>query len=193
MNVPRLLAGIIVLPLALSAARAEPPGPYYRTTLGLTAGWGAPYGWGLDVGRFFSDKLEATVGGGLAASGLKAGAGARYFLLPQRNTSPYFGLNAVYSGRLRDQTASFSNDVHYDVRPSAVLHLRSGLRWQSDRVGFLGTLGYGVRLSGYPIRFREPAEGQAGPRPETVRMARAFAPGGLEISFGMSIGLGPRR
>ncbi|GAB3839289.1 hypothetical protein [Hymenobacter jeollabukensis] len=193
MNATYLLAGALALGLPVRAAAAETPGPYYRTTLGLSAGWGAPYGWGLDVGHFFSERLEGTVGGGLAASGAKAGVGARYFLLPQRATSPYFGLNAVYSGRLRDQNASVSGDVPYDVRPGAVLHLRSGLRWQSDRVGFLGTLGYGLRLSGYPIRFHEPAEGQAAPRPETVRTARAFAPGGLEISFGLSIGLGPRR
>ncbi len=77
-------------------------------------------------------------------------------------------------------------ETSYSLAPSGVLNLRSGLRWQPGRVGLLGTLGYGVRLTEDPITYSS----NQMPSRQMRDLVEAISPGGLEITLGMSIGLG---
>jgi len=166
-----------------------PQSTNYRTSsLGLTLGWGSPYGWGLEYSHLVQPKLDVNVGLGLGISGGKLGIGARYYLTPERKLSPFFGANLVRSGRIDNISLDINNDhTEYSIRPNALLHLRSGLRWQPGHVGLMGTLGYGARLSGDPVTF---STSYPVPSPALRNWARAFGPGGVEISLGIIVGLG---
>jgi hypothetical protein len=85
-----------------------------------------------------------------------------------------------------DEGMPTQESATYTLAPSGVLNLRSGLRWQPGRVGLLGTLGYGVRFTGDPVSY---ANGQL-PSQRMRNTVEAISPGGLEITLGMSIGLG---
>ncbi|WP_019947962.1 hypothetical protein [Hymenobacter aerophilus] len=164
-----------------------PVSDYRRSALGITLGWGAPYGWGIDYAYMVSPQVDVNAGFGLGLSGGKLGIGSRVYLAPERKVSPYFGANLVLSSAT-DNTLSVDNDyVEYRTRANALLHLRSGLRWQPGRVGLLGTLGYGLRLGGDPIEYSPltPSPAQL-----TRDVVQAIGPGGLEVSLGLSIGLG---
>ncbi|WP_400194259.1 hypothetical protein [Hymenobacter sp. B81] len=149
-----------------------------------------------------SRKLDLNAGIGTGFSGNKFGLGTRYFVVPEHRISPYFGLNVVYSPGQRDISVDNNNTRlssrpigTLDVRPTTVVHLRSGLRWQPGkqpgRVGVLGTIGYGIRTS-KPFRYTI-YEGYEEPNSSTKLANRIlFLPGGLELSMGLSIGLGQK-
>ena len=195
----------IGLALAVSARAAQaqavsaPARHYPRTSLGLTFGWGAPYGWGLDVSHLIGRRLDLNAGIGVSTTGLKAGIGATYYLAPEHRVSPFFGANLVRSGgrkdvyiaeanRLFDHTFISSEKAHIDFLPTTLLHLRSGLRWQpAPRFALLGTLGYGFVLGQNPVAYLEE------PTRQSLRdVVRLQAPGGLEISLGLAFALSRR-
>ncbi|MCC3157282.1 hypothetical protein LJ737_08530 [Hymenobacter sp. 15J16-1T3B] len=209
----RGLAAAALLLATAGAATAQAPTDlpattrYRATALGLSMGWDAPYGFGLEVSHLVTRRLDVNAGTGIGLSGTKLGVGTRYFLAPERRMSPYFGLNLVRSGgwdsiELREGGGDdwYEGDGYrtgtLTVRPCTVLHLRSGLRWQPGRrpgrVGLIGTMGYGLRVSGNPMRYHmDPGQ----ELPDAVdRLAHriVYAPGGLEVSLGLSIGLGQK-
>ncbi|WP_345221650.1 hypothetical protein [Hymenobacter koreensis] len=204
----RLLMPALILSLSFAATAQTPTSAgstrYRATSIGISTGWNAPYAAGLELSHFITRQLDLNVGVGTGLSGKKFGVGARYFVAPERRLSPYFGLNAVYSPGRRDievnslpATSVFASDRigTLEVLPTAVLHLRSGLRWQPGkkpgRVGLLGSIGYGIR-SRNPMRYTM-YEGEAEPSPESKQNYRfVFAPGGVELSLGLSIGLGQK-
>ncbi|MCC2548168.1 hypothetical protein LJY25_17090 [Hymenobacter sp. BT175] len=176
-----------------------------------TQGWNTPYGIGLETSVMVIPSLDINVGGGLALSGVKLGIGSRYYILPKSQLSPFVGGNVV----LASGTGRAGSDIGYEfatviadivgdeydpetagdyvVRSSVVGHLRTGLRWQPgkkkpSRVGFLGTIGYGFRLTSDPIVYNPDY-----PKPTAVEQSitrSLFAPGGLELALQMSIGIG---
>lgn len=166
----------------------QPPASLYRrSALGITLGWGAPYGWGFDYAHMVSPRVDVNAGFGLGLSGAKIGVGSRFYVAPEKKVSPYFGANLVLSSAT-DNTLDVDGDyTEYTTKANAVLNLRTGLRWQPGRVGLLGTLGYGVRLGADPIVY---SYSTPNPAPLTRDVAQAIGPGGLELSLGLSIGLG---
>lgn len=173
------------------------PASYPTSALGLEFGWGAPYGWGIEYAHMVTPNVDLNAGFGIGV-GAKVGIGARYFFRPERPLSPYLGANLSRTGGLSNVDVSFVHNqgtsgsyeemANYSMTPSGVLHLRGGGRWQLGGIGLLGTLGYGVRLSGDPVSFDTFRYGQ--PSPEMRNLVQTISPGGLEISLGILFGLG---
>lgn len=191
-----LALGFSLLLIGPVAAQSSKTVTYRRASLGLDAGWGAPTGWGLTYSHMIGEKLDWTLGGGFNISGAKAGVGLRYYVAPERRLSPWFGTALVASSGISDmEIDSDGGDDDFDwldspdasrtysIAGGLTLHLRSGLRWQPGRIGFLGALGYGINLSD-PYRF--PTTMTTADR----RAARIFGPGGVEVSLGILVGLG---
>ncbi|QIX62596.1 hypothetical protein FY528_05650 [Hymenobacter lutimineralis] len=167
---------------------SEQPVRYHASTLSIEAGWGAPYGWGLSYAYLVAPNLDLNAGLGIGVGG-KIGVGLRYYLQPQRELSPYLGLNLARTGRLDNVEIELNQErAVYSMAPSGVLHLRGGLRWQPGRLGMLASFGYGVRFTGNPISYQPGPT----PSPELQNVVKAISPGGLEISLGLAINLGPR-
>lgn len=213
-QLPRAAAAAALLLTATAAQAQDVPAAVPVTTryrawaIGLTPlGWDAPYGFGIELSHLVTRRLDVNVGTGIGLSGTKLGLGTRYFFAPEKRVSSYVGANLVYSGgwnsiELREGGGDdwYEGDGYHvgtlSVKPTTVLHLRYGLRWQPgkrpSRVGLLGTVGYGLRVSGNPMRYRmDPGYNE----PDNIKQAvdRAiYAPGGLELSIGLSIGLGQK-
>ena len=203
MRFSRTVLAVLALSTQAVAAHAQDaPAParhYPRTSLGLTLGWGAPYGWGLDVSHLISRRLDLNAGVGASITGTKIGVGTTYYLAPEHRVSPFFGANLVHSGgrknlyvsessRAFDHTFTSSEQAHINFLSTNLLHLRSGLRWQpTPRFALLGTLGYGFVLGNEPIEYLEV------PSRESLRdIVRFQSPGGLEVSMGLAFALSRR-
>ncbi|SMB90758.1 hypothetical protein SAMN00120144_0572 [Hymenobacter roseosalivarius DSM 11622] len=179
-------------PAAGPSAQPTSLSRYRTSSLGIDLGWGGPYGGlGFYYARMIGAGTDVNAGVGLGMGG-KIGVGVRHFLSPAKSLSPYFGANLSRSGRVDNVRVALNEgmpsqeEVYYNLSPSGVLNLRSGLRWQPGRVGLIGTLGYGARFTGDPITY---TNGQR-PSRQMQDLVNAVSPGGLEISLGMSIGLG---
>jgi hypothetical protein len=165
----------------------------YRTSsIGLDLGWGGPYGGiGFYYAHLIAPGTDINAGFGLGVGG-KLGVGVRHFLSPAKSLSPYFGANLSRSGRVDNVRVALNEgtpaqeEVYYNLSPSGVLNLRGGLRWQPGRVGLIGTLGYGVLFTGDPVTYNNSQR----PSQQMRDLVDAVSPGGLEVSLGMSIGLG---
>ncbi|RAK65925.1 hypothetical protein DLM85_14540 [Hymenobacter edaphi] len=169
------------------------PGLYSTNTLGIELGWGAPYGWGVQYAYLVTPHLDVNAGLGLGLGG-KIGVGARYYLRPDRRVTPYFGAALARTGRIENVDMSLvvgarEEKANFSFRPSGVLHLRGGLRWQPGTVGLLGTLGYGARITGDPVVFND-TYSYGTPSQEMVNFVRALSAGGLEVSVGVFFNLG---
>lgn len=167
---------------------------YRVSSLGVDLGWGGPYGGlGFSYAHMITPNIDLNAGFGVGFGG-KIGFGVRYFVNPAKRVSPYLGANISRSGRIDefnltlDEGLPTEEKASYTMAPSGLLHLRGGLRWQPGRVGLLGTVGYGIRFAGDPVLYAT-STGMA-PSTRMRNMTDLFTPGGLEISLGMSIGLG---
>ncbi|MCC2548167.1 hypothetical protein LJY25_17085 [Hymenobacter sp. BT175] len=200
-----LLAGLVLSAAFLPAlAQTTTPNPEYAPTapvqtgpatvyptmsLGLNSGWGAPYGWGLDLSYFVLPNLDVTGGAGIGV-GTKIGIGARYYLAPAKRVSPFLGANLVRSGSVPETRVSLPGnngtmeENMYRIDASALMHLRAGLRWQPGSVGILGTMGYGVVLGSDPTHLKYPNASQ-----EMKDVVDIVGPGGIEISLGLTFRL----
>jgi hypothetical protein len=202
-----LLLGLTSYARAQSIPDVPSTSRYRATAIGINPlGWDAPYGFGLEVSHFVTHRLDLNAGAGISLSGTKVGVGLRYFTAPERRVSPYFGLNVVQSGGWRElEISEGGGDDWYEgdgevttvltVKPTTLVHLRTGLRWQPGqqpgRVGLIGTIGYGLRVSGNPMQY----DTVNYPEPDNVTQTLHrffYAPGGLEMSLGLSIGLGQK-
>lgn len=167
---------------------------YHKSTLGIDLGWGGPYG-GLGINYAYligsATDINAGVGYGL---GSKISIGVRQYLSPASRLSPYLGINLTRSGKVDsldvtlDERQPTEEQATFRLAKSTQLHLRAGLRWQPSRVGLIGTVGYGIRLSGDPATYITPTGQQPSDRMRNTW--DILRPGGLEFSLGMSIGLG---
>ena len=203
MRFPRILLAALALAAPAIAARAQdataPARHCPRTSLGLTLGWGAPYGWGVDISHLVTRRLDLNAGVGASITGTKVGVGATYYLAPEHRVSPFFGANLVHSGgrkdvhvsesyRAFDHTFTNSEQAHINFLSTNLLHLRSGLRWQpTARFAILGTLGYGFVLGHDPIEYLETFS-----RDSLRDAVRLQSPGGLELSMGLAFALSRR-
>ena len=163
---------------------------YPRTSLGLTAGWGAPYGWGIDISQMLMPNLDVNVGAGLGV-GWKIGVGARYYFAPQRRVSPFAGVNISRTSGINDMELTVesgqgygasSEVVRFSIAPSMVVHLRGGVRCQFRKVGLIGALGYGIKPGSDPLSYTLGYE----PQMQSTRdVVNAITPGGFEFSVGV--------
>lgn len=203
MRLARTFSAALALTVrAVAAPAQEAPAPARlgpSTSLGLTLGWGAPYGWSLDVRHFITRRLELNAGAGASTTGLKVGIGATYYLAPTHRVSPFFGAALAHSGgrrdvyvheahRFFDHTFTSSEAAHVNFLSANLVHLRSGWRWQpTPGCALLGTLGYSVVLGDDPVEYLE------APARQSLRdVVRVQSPGGLEISIGLALALSRR-
>lgn len=174
------------------AAQPSPESRYRTSSLGIDLGWGGPYGGlGFYYAHLLGPGTDINAGFGIGVGG-KLGIGVRHFFSPAKALSPYIGANLSRSGRIDEVRMALNEGMpseeiaYYNLAPSGVLNLRSGLRWQPGRVGLLGTLGYGILVTGNPVSY---TSGQY-PSRQMQDLVDVVSPGGLEITLGMSIGLG---
>ncbi len=204
-----LLTGLgLALTVASAQAQAPTAAPapmatasrYPHSALGLTLGYGAPYGWGVDFSMMVQPNLDINAGLGASITGGKLGVGTRYYFSPQRKVSPFVGGNLVYSTGLKHVTvtngqsngiyysSSSSDEVTVNFKSTTLLHLRGGVRWQPmRRFGLIGALGYGIVLGGDPVEYVSGNDSQS--NRNTVNI---FSPGGVELSVGVVFALGNR-
>lgn len=181
------------MPKPIAASR------YPATTLGLGLGWGAPYGWGVELAHMVTPRLDVNAGLGVTITGGKFGVGTRYFFNPERKVSAFVGGNLVRStgwNSIHVTTTSTSNnggstyynsgdDAVVNYLPTTLLHLRGGVRWQPiRRFAMLGALGYGIALGGETVEYVSGSYNQS-----ARDFARLLAPGGVELSLGIAFGL----
>lgn len=176
--------------VAPAAVPATLVGTYPANAIGLELGWGGPYGGlGAHYARMVSRHVDVNAGLGIGLGG-KIGAGARYYFRPDAQVSGYLGANLARSGRIDNVNVTLNAEqANYSIKPSGVLHLRGGLRWQPGKVGLLGTVGYGLRVTGDPVVFND--TGLYGPPSQQMRnLVNVLTPGGLEFSVGVLFGFG---
>lgn len=180
---------------AAPAASYAPARSYPKSSIGLSLGWNAPYALGVDYSYLLTPNLDVNAGMGIGV-GTKIGIGTRYYFAPARKVSPFIGANLVHSGgidnmELTIEEANVGSETVSGIsfQPTSLLHLRGGIRWQpAFRFGFIGALGYAARLSGNPVRYSPGNEPQRQFSRDVIDLT---APGGVEISLGIAIGLGP--
>lgn len=209
-NFRTLLAGLgLALTVASAHAQAPTAAPapmkmapasrYPSASVGLTLGYGAPYGWGVDFSFMAQPNLDVNVGLGFSLTGGKLGVGTRYYFAPERKVSPFVGGNLVYSTGLNHVTittnsqngyggyySSSNDDVVVNFKSTGLLHLRGGVRWQpTQRFGLIGALGYGIVLGGDPVEYVDGTQGRR-------TLVNIFSPGGVELSVGVAFAMGHR-
>lgn len=179
--------------------KMAPTSRYPRAAVGLSLGYGAPYGWGVDFSFMAQRKLDVNVGLGVSITGGKVGVGTRYYFAPERKVSPFVGGNLVYSSGLNHVTittnsqntyggysSSSKDDVVVNFKSTGLLHLRGGARWQPmERFGLIGTVGYGIVLGGDPVEYVDGTQGRR-------TLVDLFSPGGVELSVGVVFAMGHR-
>lgn len=167
---------------------------YPRTSIGFTAGWGAPYGWGVDISQMIMPNLDVNAGVGLGV-GFKIGVGTRYYFTPQKRVSPFAGVNISRTSGISDTkltvtdsqvTPATQDPIRFSIAPSIVIHVRGGVRCQFRKIGLIGALGYGVKPGSDPLSYTP----GYGPRyRSTVDFMNAITPGGFELSAGITLRL----
>ncbi|UOQ54234.1 hypothetical protein [Hymenobacter cellulosivorans] len=180
---------------------AGPAIPYQNTlqvsesvpplTLGISLGWGAPYGFGLEAAYRVLPALDANVGIGLGSSGGKIGVGTRAYLPSRGRNHLFAGTNLVYSSSevAVDVEDTYGVKGRYVIHSSTMLHLRAGLHHQFRRNALQFALGYGAVLSPNPVVELLPGYGPGSANAQNL--VELVGPGGLEISVSFLIGLGP--
>jgi hypothetical protein len=156
-----------------------------RVGVGLTMGWGAAYGNGIEVSYLRTEKMDVNGGIGLNLSGLKAGLGVRYFLSGEKRTSPFVGGGLVRSSGLSEITfenPATGQESVYRLHPSTLAHFRGGLRFKYKSIAWLGTAGYGLTLVG---RDHELISGPA--YSDGYMMLNVIKAGGVEIAGTLQI------
>ncbi|GAA3944852.1 hypothetical protein [Hymenobacter algoricola] len=93
------------------------------------------------------------------------------------------GLNGITITRT---AGGYTEETNVSISPSALVHLRGGVRWQLSNIALLGTLGYGVVADGGRYTYHS----HVPPSAALQDVVRLFGPGGVEVSFGFSVGLG---
>ncbi|UOG76152.1 hypothetical protein MTX78_06025 [Hymenobacter tibetensis] len=191
-STPAPAPGVRSNPPALQTAGPADLRRHSNSSLGVELGWGGPYGGlGVSYAHLIGPATDINAGVGIGVGG-KIGLGVRHFLNLTKAVSPYVGLNVSRSGRIDEVSLTLDEGMPteestiYNLAPSGILHLRSGLRWQPGRVGLLGTLGYGIRFTGDPISYVNGLR----PSQRMSDLINIISPGGVEVSLGMSISLG---
>lgn len=150
---------------------------------GFSAGWGLPYGYGIEYNHLISNHFDLNVGAGFSFSGLRTGIGTRYYFKNEGST-PFLGTNIIYTSGLFSYTVRI-NSLSGDFRnfSDAAVFLRGGYQLEQHNISNLN-LSHMIAV-GYGIPFRNKgAELIVGSSDSTVKkFADMQALGGIEISY----------
>lgn len=145
--------------------------------IGLNAGWGCAYGWGIEYSYFTTKHFDINAGIGLSISGIKFGAGTRFFFMKE-GSSPFIGTNIVHSNGIKKLTVSVNEDeAIYFIPANQAIFFRTGYKIDGYNRSFLINLGYGLPFNGERVIYKEGSTSSA-----VKNFAEAIALGGLEIS-----------
>lgn len=198
-----LIAGLS-LTLTVATAQAQSSSSaaehsYPPVSLGLSLGWGSPYGAGVDISYLVLPQLDVNAGVGFSITGTKIGVGTRFYFSPEHKISPFVGANLVHSGGFNklNVTSNGNSSGGYgssadkavvNYKATNLLHLRGGVRWQPTyQFAMIGTLGYSAVLGDNPVEYVQEPNNQS-----TRDAVNIFSPGGVELSIGVALGLGCR-
>lgn len=149
-----------------------------KSAIGLSGGWGAPYGFGIQYSYSPMEKLDITVGGGLSLSGLRGGFGVRY-LFKTGQTTPFLGLNYASTSGVEELMVDTGNgEGIYDVPSNRAIFLRGGYAIKLDKIGFFFTTGYGI-----PVTDKEATFVSGVSNPDNQQFADWMRLGGFELSM----------
>ena len=97
-----------------------------RTGLGVTAGFGAPYGlFGVLMSRYLSKNLELNAGLGYDFNGFKIGAGARLYMMKfNSQLKPFLGLNYAYASGNTFEIGGATDEFGTQLEPDDVSRIR---------------------------------------------------------------------
>lgn len=181
-----LLAFAISAPLLAASGdnSPNPPSPGYSALvgpswgIGVTSGFGSPWGSGLELSYLLTRKLDIQAGVGLSFAGLRYGAGTRFYFKKEGFT-PFIGVAlSRNNGAGAVQIAVNNEEGVYAVPAGTMVSPRAGLKLGIFKIIELHlTGGYGIPLSDTsPVHV-------SGMDTENLRdAAELFAPGGLEVS-----------
>ena len=152
--------------------------------LGVIAGWGTPYGWGIEYSHLAeNNRSDINTGIGISLSGMRIGVGTRYYLKPDGSnpysgSSPYLGANLVYATGLSRLNVSV-NDVTgvYKIPSDLALFVRGGYKIKYYKKLFLITIGYGIPILNNKVKYLSGSNSS-----NVKKFAQMQALGGLEIS-----------
>ena len=183
---PATRPGVLSAATATLSQVVETPPPL---TAGLSLGWGAPYGGGVEVAYRFRPSLDGNIGVGIGSSGAKLGGGVRYYVPSRTRNQLFVGTNLVYSYADIDLDLEMDGvEGRYRMHSSTLLHVRAGLHHQYRRNAMQFTLGYGTVVAPHAAIEFVPGYG---PGSATMRdMVKLVGPGGVEVSISFLFGLG---
>jgi hypothetical protein len=156
-----------------------------RHALGISTGWGAPYGWGIEYSYLLTDKLDINLGTGFSFSGPRVGVGARYYFKNEW-ASPFVGANLVHTNGLYGYTVSVNGvSAQYKNFADQAFFLRGGYKLENYNRFHIFSIGYG-----FPFQNRGAQYISGSNHPSVKRFADAQPLGGLEISYTLIFRLG---
>jgi len=159
-----------------------------QVKLGLTSGWKAPHGTGIDFSLTINELVDINLGAGISISGTKIGVGARLYPLREKDFSPMIGAFLYHSGGMERITVTYNYDeAVYRINPNNAFQINAGARYRFGKGHyFIGALGYA-----FPFN-KEGAEYINGSTLDTVRsVADAITIGGFAVYGGILIKLTP--
>ena len=177
-----LLSFICTFSIAQEQTEEQPIRPH---GIGISAGWGAPYGFGAHYHYQFSPIMDLNVGAGFSFSGLRAGVGTRLYFI-KNGSSPFIGANYIYTTGL-DGLEVDDGDVvgEYEIFSDSAIFLRGGYKIDSSYRQFLINIGYGFAFD------EQDAVLRSGRQTTTTQdFANLQALGGLEISLTVVLKVG---
>jgi len=149
-----------------------------KSAIGLSGGWGAPYGFGIQYSYSPTQKIDLTLGGGLSLSGFRGGFGLRY-LFKTGQTTPFLGMNFVTTSGLNELTVDTGNgESIYDIPSNRAIFARGGYIIKLDKVGFVFATGYGI-----PLSDKDPDLVSGFPDEDSQKFAEWMMLGGFELSM----------
>ncbi len=154
--------------------------------LGLTSGWKAPYGTGVDFSFMIYELIDVNIGYGISISGNKFGLGTRFYPIRNNDFSPMIGAFIYHSKGQNSVTVSFNTDsAKYRIKPDNAIQINIGARYRFGKGHyFIGSLGYSIPFKG------EEAEYISGSTLDSVKdLANGLRIGGVSVYCGILIKL----
>jgi len=159
--------------------------PIHPHGIGISAGWGAPYGFGAHYHYQFLPNMDLNIGAGFSFSGLRAGLGTRLYLV-KNASSPFIGANYIYTTGITGLEIDIDDTIgEYEIFSDSALFIRGGYKIDNFYRQFLINIGYGFAFD------ERDALLQSGNQTQTSQdFANLQALGGIEISLTVVLKVG---
>ena len=158
-----------------------------RHGLGISAGWGAPYGFGVEYSYLLSPNIDMNVGAGFSFSGLRTGLGTRFHFI-KSGSSPFIGANFIYTSGLTGLEVSTDDNRNigeYEIFSDGAVFLRGGYKIDLSYRQILINLGYGFAFDERDAAF---IGGQNSVSQQDFANLQAL--GGIEVSITVVLRIG---